>query len=53
MNAVKQIRATAKIEDSDLCNEIVDLDLYAKEFKYQVKCYNSFTYGYKSSMRNR
>ena len=52
MNAVKKIRATAKIEDSDLYNEIVDLDLYAKVFKYHVKFY-SFTYGYKSSMRNR
>ena len=51
MNAVNTIKAAAKIKDPDLYNEIVDLDLFAKEFKYHTKCYNSFTYGYSSSMR--
>ena len=53
MNAVNAIKAAAKIKDPDLCNEIVNLDLFAKEFEYHTKCYNSFTYGYSSSMRNR
>ena len=53
MNAVNTIKAAAKIKDPDLCNEIVNLDLFAKEFEYHTKYYNSFTYGYSSSMRNR
>ena len=53
MNAVNTIKAAAKIKDPDLYNEIIDLDLFAKEFKYYTKCYNSFTYGYSSSIRNR
>ena len=53
MNAVITIKAAAKIKDPDLYNEIVDLDLFAKEFKYHTKCYNRFTYGCSSSMRNR
>ena len=53
MNAINTIKAAAKIKDPDPYNEIVDLDLFAKEFKYHTKCYNSFTYGYSSSMRNR
>ena len=52
MNAVNKIKAAAKIKYPDLYNEIVDLDLFAKEIKYHTKCYNSFTYGYSSSMRN-
>ena len=53
MNAVNTIKAAAKSKDPDLYNEIVDLDLFAKEFKYHTKCYNSFTYRYSSLMRNR
>ena len=53
MNAVNTIKAAAKIKDPDLYNEIVDLDLFVKEFKYHTKCFNSFTYRYSSLMRNR
>ena len=53
MNAVNTIKAASKIKDPDLYNEIVNLDLFAKEFKYHTKCYNSFTYEYSSSKRNR
>ena len=53
MNAVNTIKAAAKSKDPDLYNEIVDLDLFAKEFKYHTKCYNSFVCGYSNSMRNR
>ena len=45
MNAVSTIPAAAKIKDLHLYNEMVDLDLFAK-------CYNGFTYGYSSSMKN-
>ena len=53
MNAVNTIKAAAKIKDPDLYNEIVNLELFSKEFSYHTTCYNSFTYGYSSSMRNR
>ena len=53
MNAVNTDKAAAKVKDPDLYNEIVDLDLFSKEFKYHTKCYNSSTYGYSSLMRNR
>ena len=53
MNAVITIKAAAKVKDPDRYNEIVDLDLFAKEFKFHTKCYNRFTHGYSSSMKNR
>ena len=53
MNAVNTIKVAAKIKDADLYNKIIDLNLFAKEFKYYTKRYNSFTYGYSSSIRNR
>ena len=53
MNAVNTIKAAGKIKDPDLYNEMVDLDLFVKEFKYHTKCFNSFTYRYSSLMRNR
>ena len=52
MNVVSTITAAAKIKDLHLYNEMFDLYLFAKEFKYHSKCYNSFTYGYSSSMKN-
>ena len=39
MNAVNTIKAAAKIKDPDLYNEIVDLDLFVKEF---YESYKSF-----------
>ena len=53
MNAVNTIKAAANTKGPDLYNEIVYLEPFSKEFKYHTKCYNSFTYGYSSSMRNR
>ena len=53
MNAVNKIKAAAKIKNPDIYNEIVDVDLFAKEFNYNEKCHNSFTCGYSSSMRIR
>ena len=53
MNAVNTEKAAAKVKGPDLYNEIVDLDLFSKEFKYHTKCYNSSTYENSSLMRNR
>ena len=53
MNVVNTIKAAAKIKDPNLYSEIANLDLSTKEFKYHTKCYNSLTYGYSSSKRNR
>ena len=47
-NATKTIKEPAKVKDSSLYAEIVDLDLIAKKFKYHQVCYQNFTRGYLS-----
>ena len=49
-NAVNTIKAAAKLKDPDVYNEVVNLDVFAKEFKYHTKSYNSFAYWYSSSI---
>ena len=46
--ANKTVKESAKIQDSLLYAEIVDLDLIAKEFKYYLVCYQNFTREYLS-----
>ena len=50
-NATKTANESAKIKDSSLYAEIVDLDLIAKEFKYYQACYESFSRKYLSGDR--
>ena len=37
MNAVNTIKAATKIKDLDLYNDIINLDLFAKEFKFIIQ----------------
>ena len=50
-NATKTVNESAKIRDSPLYAEIVDLDMIAKEFKYNQVCYKNFTRKYLSGNR--
>ena len=39
----ESIKKAAKLKDQELYNEIKDLDLIAKEFRYHKNCYRNFT----------
>ena len=47
-NASKTVKESAKIKDSSLYAEIVDLDLIVKEFEYHQVCYQNSTREYLS-----
>ena len=51
--AQKTIKAAAKVKDQDMCNEIEDLDLIAKEFKIHDHCRKTFLKGFGEQSREK
>ena len=51
--AVESFLAAAKAKDPSMYQELLLLDLYAKEFKRREHCHCNFTRGFAKSSRNK